>query len=273
MAGSRLGWGIRGRPLPPEQARTFTVTWRPACSGPVTLESTRPQEIEERHRARVRVPKLGYDGFDRNLGRRVPPTPRGPQAGPCACACPTRTSHCGFVRGEITFKAGSVPVRMCITATPLYTEFSLSMMRSWNHPCCAVRTCSPRRPARSSPTPRAQAIGVIVCRASVTCLRHGQGATEALKRDPVPNLLLHKAASMIPEGLSKATWPSWAGRCPDTCFLHGEMAQAFNISDVNPARFDQEKAIAINASTFVCWTARTSTGALVSFTVALAGVG
>ena len=43
----------------------------------------------------------------------------------------------------------------------------------------------------------------------------GEGNKKLSKRDPESNLLLHKAAGMIPEG-SITTWLSWAGRSPRT---------------------------------------------------------
>ena len=53
-----------------------------------------PEEIEERHRAKGEDPKLGYDGFDRDLTEEQVAAYRAEGRKPsCACACPTRTSR------------------------------------------------------------------------------------------------------------------------------------------------------------------------------------
>lgn len=78
----------------------------------------------------------------------------------------------------------------------------------------------------------------------------GEGNKKLSKRDPESNLLLHKAAGMIPEGLNNyLALLGWSIAADRDIFSMEEMAQAFDISDVNPnpARFDQKKAIAINA--------------------------
>jgi len=78
----------------------------------------------------------------------------------------------------------------------------------------------------------------------------GEGNKKLSKRDPESNLLLHKAAGMIPEGLNNyLALLGWSIAPDRDIFSMEEMARAFDISDVNPnpARFDQKKAIAINA--------------------------
>ncbi len=52
-----------------------------------------PEEVEARHRAAGRDPKLGYDGFDRDLTDEQKAAYRAQGASPsCASGCPTRTS-------------------------------------------------------------------------------------------------------------------------------------------------------------------------------------
>ncbi|MFP5312184.1 MAG: glutamate--tRNA ligase, partial [Actinomycetes bacterium] len=84
-----------------------------------------PEEIEARHRAAGRDPKLGYDGFDRHLtdeqlaqyraeGRQAVLRLRMPDED---------ITFTDLVRGDITFKAGSVPDFAVVRANgaPLYT--------------------------------------------------------------------------------------------------------------------------------------------------------
>ncbi len=83
-----------------------------------------PEEVEARHRAAGRDPKLGYDNFDRELTvSSWPPQGRGPQAGAArADAGRGRHLHRHGPR-EITFKAGSIPDYVIVRAdgSPLYT--------------------------------------------------------------------------------------------------------------------------------------------------------
>ncbi|MGV2516763.1 UNVERIFIED_CONTAM: glutamate--tRNA ligase, partial [Bacillus subtilis] len=70
-----------------------------------------PQEIEERHRAAGRDPKLGYDGFDRDLTEEQKAAFRAEGRAPVLrIRMPDEDgTFKDLVRGEITFKAGSVP--------------------------------------------------------------------------------------------------------------------------------------------------------------------
>src|SRR4051794_28688786 len=84
-----------------------------------------PEEVEARHRAAGRDPKLGYDNFDRELtdeqlaafkaeGREPVLRVRMPDED---------VTFTDMVRGEITFKAGSIPDYVIVRAdgSPLYT--------------------------------------------------------------------------------------------------------------------------------------------------------
>ncbi|MGO3085240.1 glutamate--tRNA ligase, partial [Ancrocorticia populi] len=84
-----------------------------------------PEEVEARHRAKGEDPKLGYDGYDRDLsedqkaafraeGRKPVLRMRMPDAD---------VTFDDLVRGEITFKVGSVPDYVIVRANgdPLYT--------------------------------------------------------------------------------------------------------------------------------------------------------
>ena len=187
-----------------------------------------PEEIEERHRAKGEDPKLGYDGFDRDLTQEQIAAYRAEGRKPVLrLRMPDEDiTFTDLIRGEITFKAGSVPDYVIVRANghPLYT-----LVNPIDDALMEI-THVLRGEDLLSSTPRQivlyralEAIGVAKFMPRFGHLPYvmGEGNKKLSKRDPESNLLLHKAAGMIPE----------------------------DISDVNPnpARFDQKKAIAINA--------------------------
>lgn len=84
-----------------------------------------PEEVEARHRAKGEDPKLGYDGFDRNLSAEQIEAYRAQGRQPVLrVRMPDEDiTFTDLVRGEITFKAGSVPDYVVVRANgdPLYT--------------------------------------------------------------------------------------------------------------------------------------------------------
>src|SRR5690606_40567697 len=70
-----------------------------------------PEETEARHRAAGRDPKLGYDGYDRDLTEEQVAAFRAEGREPVLrIRMPEEdVTFTDLVRGEITFKAGSVP--------------------------------------------------------------------------------------------------------------------------------------------------------------------
>ena len=216
-----------------------------------------PEEIEKRHRAKGEDPKLGYDGFDRNLTDEQIAAYRAEGRQPVLrLRMPDEDiTFTDLIRGEITFKAGSVPDYVIVRANghPLYT-----LVNPIDDALMEI-THVLRGEDLLSSTPRQivlyralEAIGVAKFMPRFGHLPYvmGEGNKKLSKRDPESNLLLHKAAGMIPEGLNNYPAPLGWSIAPDRdIFSMEEMAQAFDISDVNPnpARFDQKKAIAINA--------------------------
>jgi len=160
-----------------------------------------------------------------------------------------------LIRGEITFKAGSVPDYVIVRANghPLYT-----LVNPIDDALMEI-THVLRGEDLLSSTPRQivlyralEAIGVAKFMPRFGHLPYvmGEGNKKLSKRDPESNLLLHKAAGMIPEGLNNyLALLGWSIAPDRDIFSMEEMAHAFDISDVNPnpARFDQKKAVAINA--------------------------
>ena len=84
----------------------------PARRGHLYESFSTPAEVEARHRAAGRDPKLGYDNFDRDPDRRRSGpryARRGPRAGAALRMPDEDLSWIDLVRGEVTFAAGAVP--------------------------------------------------------------------------------------------------------------------------------------------------------------------
>jgi glutamyl-tRNA synthetase len=215
------------------------------------------EEVEARHLAAGRNPKLGYDNYDRDLtdeqraalraqGRRPVVRLRMPD---------TDLTWNDLVRGETTFPAGSVPDFALTRGTgdPLYTLVNPvddALMRITH-----VLRGEDLLPS----TPRQLALYAALIRIGVTDLTPqfahlpsvlGDGNKKLSKRDPQSNLFLHRDRGFIPEGLlNYLALLGWSIADDRDIFTLGEMVSAFDVVDVNsnPARFDQKKADALNA--------------------------
>jgi glutamyl-tRNA synthetase len=216
-----------------------------------------PEEVEARHIAAGRNPKLGYDNFDRDLteaqrsaflseGRRPVVRLRMPDED---------LSWDDLVRGTTTFAAGTVPDFALTRASgdPLYTLVN---------PCddALMKITHVLRGEDLLPsTPRQLALYQAMIRIGVaeripefahlpTVL--GEGTKKLSKRDPQSNLFAHRDRGFIPEGLlNYLALLGWAIADDHDLFSLDEMVAAFDVVDVNsnPARFDQKKADALNA--------------------------
>ncbi|MFD6894308.1 glutamate--tRNA ligase [Rhodococcus sp. NPDC060086] len=216
-----------------------------------------PEEVEGRHKAAGRDPKLGYDNFDRDLtaeqrqayldeGRKPVVRLRMP-------ADDLRWND--LVRGETTFKAGTVP-DFALTrgnGIPLYTLVNPvdDALMKITHVLRGedLLSSTPRQLALYSALQR---IGVADFTPEFGHLPFvmGQGNKKLSKRDPESNLFLHRDRGFIPEGLlNYLALLGWGLADDRDVFSLDEMVAAFDISKVNsnPARFDQKKADAINA--------------------------
>jgi len=215
------------------------------------------EEVEARHIAAGRNPKLGYDNFDRDLteaqrsaflseGRRPVVRLRMPDED---------LSWDDLVRGTTTFAAGTVPDFALTRASgdPLYTLVN---------PCddALMKITHVLRGEDLLPsTPRQLALYQAMIRIGVaeripefahlpTVL--GEGTKKLSKRDPQSNLFAHRDRGFIPEGLlNYLALLGWAIADDHDLFSLDEMVAAFDVVDVNsnPARFDQKKADALNA--------------------------
>ena len=216
-----------------------------------------PEEIEERHRAKGEDPKLGYDGFDRTLSEEQIAAFKAEGRKPVLrMRMPDEDiTFTDLIRGEITFKAGSVPDYVIVRANghPLYT-----LVNPVDDALMEI-THVLRGEDLLSSTPRQivlyralEAIGVAKFMPRFGHLPYvmGEGNKKLSKRDPESNLLLHKEAGMIPEGLNNyLALLGWSIAPDRDIFTMSELAQAFDIEQVNPnpARFDYKKCVAINA--------------------------
>ncbi|MCB0924062.1 MAG: glutamate--tRNA ligase [Acidimicrobiales bacterium] len=216
-----------------------------------------PEEVEARHLAAGRNPKLGYDNFDRDLtddqraayeaeGRKPVLRLRMPDE--------DITFH-DLVRGQTTFAAGTVPDFALTRATgdPLYT-----LVNPVDDALMKI-THVLRGEDLLPSTPRQIALHRALIRIGVgedvphyahlpTVL--GEGTKKLSKRDPQSNLFLHRDRGFLPEGLlNYLALLGWSIADDRDVFSLQEMVSVFDVVDVNtsPARFDQKKADAINA--------------------------
>ncbi|RVW04721.1 glutamate--tRNA ligase [Rhodococcus spongiicola] len=226
-------------------------------SGEAYESFSTPEEVEERHKAAGRDPKLGYDNFDRDLaaqqrqayldeGRKPVVRLRMPDHD---------LTWNDLVRGEMTFKAGTVP-DFALTrgnGIPLYT-----LVNPVDDALMKI-THVLRGEDLLSSTPRQIALYEALQRIGVAEFTPefghlpfvmGQGNKKLSKRDPESNLFIHRDRGFIPEGLlNYLALLGWGLADDRDVFSLNEMVSAFDISKVNsnPARFDQKKADAINA--------------------------
>lgn len=215
------------------------------------------EEVEERHRAAGRDPKLGYDGFDRDLTEEQKQAYRD-EGRPAVIRLRMPDEDLTWddlIRGETVFKAGTVP-DFALTrgnGIPLYT-----LVNPVDDALMKI-THVLRGEDLLSSTPRQIALYRALIRIGVADrvpeFGHlpfvtGEGNKKLSKRDPQSDLFQHRDRGMIPEGLlNYLALLGWGLSEDRDVFSLQEMVDAFDIRQVNanPARFDQKKADAINA--------------------------
>lgn len=216
-----------------------------------------PEEVEARHLAAGRNPKLGYDNFDRELsgaqraafeaeGRKPVLRLRMPDE--------DITFH-DLVRGQTTFAAGTVPDFALTRATgdPLYTLVNPvdDALMKITHVLRGedLMPSTPRQIALHHALIRIGVAEAVPQYAHLPTVL-GEGTKKLSKRDPQSNLFLHRDRGFLPEGLlNYLALLGWGIAEDRDVFGLPEMVRAFDVIDVNsnPARFDQKKAEAINA--------------------------
>ena len=217
-----------------------------------------PEEVEARHRAAGRDPKLGYDNFDRDLtdeqkaayiaeGRKPVLRVRMPDED---------ITFTDLVRGEVTYKAGTVPDFAITRAdgTPLYTLVNPvddAMMRI---------THVIRGEDLLSSTPRQialyRALMAIGVAEAIPTFAHAplvvdETRRKMSKRDPRSDLLAYRTKGYLPEAIiNYVSLLGWSIGPDRDVFSVDELVAAFDMADVNsnPARFDEKKMDAINAT-------------------------
>ena len=226
-------------------------------AGAIYESFSTPEEVEARHREAGRDPKLGYDGFDRDLTDEQIAGFRAEGREPVLrLRMPDEDiTFTDLVRGEITFGAGSVPDFVVVRANgqPLYT-----LVNPVDDALMGI-THVLRGEDLLSSTPRQIALYDALVRVGVAEripeFGHlpyvmGEGNKKLSKRDPESNLFLHRDAGFIPEGLlNYLGLLGWSLSADEDVFTTQQFIEAFDIHDVlaNPARFDVKKATAINA--------------------------
>ncbi|CAB0748003.1 glutamate--tRNA ligase [Corynebacterium diphtheriae] len=215
------------------------------------------QEVEERHKAAGRDPKLGYDNYDRTLadeqiaafeaeGRQPVWRLRMPEQD---------WKWNDLVRGEIEFKSSTQPdyVVARSNGAPLYTLVNPvdDALMGITH-VLRGEDLLPSTPRQLALYEALKAIGVAQQTPEFGHLPFvmGEGNKKLSKRDPQSNLFNHRDAGIIPEGmLNYLALLGWSLAGEKDIFSVDELVANFDVTNVlaNPARFDQKKLEAINA--------------------------
>ncbi len=227
------------------------------AAGEVYEAYSTPEEVEARHLAAGRNPKLGYDNYDRDLSAEQKAAFEAEGRKPVLrLRMPDEDiTWVDLVRGETTFAAGVVPDFAITRASgdPLYTLVNPvdDALMKITH----VLRGEDLLPSTPRQIALYQALIRIGVADAVPQFAHlpsvlGDGNKKLSKRDPQSNLFLHRDRGFIPEGLlNYLALLGWGIADDNDIFSLDEMVAAFDVANVNsnPARFDQKKADAINA--------------------------
>jgi glutamyl-tRNA synthetase len=227
-------------------------------AGEVYESYSSAEEIEARHRAAGRDPKLGYDNADRDLTEEQRAAFRAEGRAPVfRLRMPERDiTFTDLVRGDVTFRAGTVPdfVLARGDGTPLYP-----LTNPLDDALMGITDVLRGEDLLSS-TPRQIALLEALARVGIGNgpLRYGhlplvtgEGNRKLSKRDPESNLFLYRERGFVPEGLlNYLALLGWSIAEDRDVFSMAEMVAAFDVTRVsgNAARFDLKKAEAINSA-------------------------
>ena len=216
------------------------------------------EEIEARHRAAGRDPKLGYDNRDRELsGADIEAFRAAGRGGVVRLRMPAEElAWTDLVRGPVSFAAGSVPDFVLARANgdPLYP-----LVNPLDDALMGI-THVLRGEDLLASTPRQIALYAALRRIDVDAptpsfghlpMVRGDGNKKLSKRAPEASLSLYRERGFLPEGLlNYLALLGWAIADDRDVFSMSELVAAFDINRVssNPARFDLTKAEAINGS-------------------------
>jgi glutamyl-tRNA synthetase len=251
-----------GGPYPPYRQSERSETYRDVIArlleaGEVYEAYSTPEEVEARHVAAGRNPKLGYDNHDRTLSdeQRAAFAAEGRKPVLRLRMPDQDIGWTDLVRGPVSFPAGTVPDFAITRANgdPLYTLVNPvdDALMKITHVLRGedIMPSTPRQIALYGALIRigvAERVPEFAHLPSVL----GDGNKKLSKRDPQSNLFLHRDRGFIPEGLlNYLALLGWGIADDHDLFSLDEMVAAFDVRNVNsnPARFDQKKADAINA--------------------------
>jgi glutamyl-tRNA synthetase len=256
------GVGVGGPHEPYRQSQRgdiyLAVIEKLKASGHIYESYLNAEEIDARNKAAGRAVQLGYDNSERDLTeeQRAAYRAEGRQPALRLRVPDQDITFTDLVRGEITFPAGSFPDFVVVrpNGQPLYT-----LVNPVDDALMEI-THVLRGEDLLSSTPRQIALYNAMFEAGITTFipqfGHlpfvmGDGNKKLSKRDPESNLFHHRDRGFIPEGLlNYLALLGWGLSADRDVFSLEEMVGAFDIVNVNPnpARFDQKKADAINAS-------------------------
>ncbi|AGF72320.1 glutamyl-tRNA ligase [Corynebacterium halotolerans YIM 70093 = DSM 44683] len=215
------------------------------------------EEVEERHKAAGRDPKLGYDNHDRTLTEEQIAAFEAEGRKPVwRLRMPDKNwAWTDLVRGEVEFKAATQPdfVVARSNGQPLYTLVNPvddALMRITH--VLRGEDLLPSTPRQIALYEALQRIGVAEFTPQFGHLPFvmGEGNKKLSKRDPQSDLFKHREAGIIREGmLNYLALLGWSLSADEDIFTVDQLVENFDIADVlgNPARFDQKKLEAINA--------------------------
>ena len=256
------GVGVGGPHEPYRQSQRtdiyLAVIEKLKASGHIYESYLNAEEIDARNKAAGRAVQLGYDNSERDLTeeQRAAYRAEGRQPALRLRVPDQDITFTDLVRGEITFPAGSFPDFVVVrpNGQPLYT-----LVNPVDDALMGI-THVLRGEDLLSSTPRQIALYNAMYEAGITKFipqfGHlpfvmGDGNKKLSKRDPESNLFHHRDRGFIPEGLlNYLALLGWGLSADRDVFSLDEMVAAFDVANVNPnpARFDQKKADAINAS-------------------------
>jgi len=256
------GVGVGGPNEPYRQSERkhiyLEVIERLKASGHIYESFLNAEEIDARNKAAGRAVQLGYDNSERDLSeeQRAAYIAEGRSPALRLRVPDQDITFTDLVRGEITFPAGSFPDFVVVrpNGQPLYT-----LVNPVDDALMGI-THVLRGEDLLSSTPRQIALYNAMYEAGITKFipqfGHlpfvmGEGNKKLSKRDPESNLFHHRDRGFIPEGLlNYLALLGWGFSADRDVFSLDEFVGAFDIANVNPnpARFDQKKADAINAS-------------------------
>ncbi|MBO5633727.1 MAG: glutamate--tRNA ligase [Aeriscardovia sp.] len=216
------------------------------------------EEIAARNKAAGRPETFGYDGYDRTLSEEEKEKFRAEGRKPALrLKMPDEDiTWNDLVRGEITFKAGSVPDYVIVrpNGEALYT-----LTNPIDDAITEVNVVLRGEDLLPS-TPRQIVLYRYLIELGIAkqtpLFGHlpyvmGEGNKKLSKRDPQSNLFLLRDQGFIREGLlNYLALLGWSFSATEDVFSMEQFTDAFDVRDVksNPAHFDLKKAIAINAA-------------------------